>query len=49
MYDSQVIYQKRTWNPRGLGCGIFLLLMFCGPWIFVYQVLSMEEAVVRMA
>ena len=45
MLDSQVIYQKKTWNPRGLGCGIVLLVFFCAPWFFVYQVLSTEGGV----
>ena len=40
MYDSQVIYQKKTWNPRGLGCGLFLLVMFCAPFFQAYQFLS---------
>jgi len=50
MYDSQVIYQKKTWNPRALGCGLFLLAMFCSPWVFVYLFsIEHDEAVARMA
>ncbi|MEC7777267.1 MAG: hypothetical protein VYC32_14320 [Planctomycetota bacterium] len=44
MLDSQVIYQKKTWNPRGLGCGIVLLVFFCAPWFFAYEVLLAEAA-----
>ncbi len=36
MAISQVIYQKKTWNPRGLGCGLLLLVMFCAPWVYLY-------------
>jgi len=42
MYDSQVIYQKKTWNPRGLGCGLVLLVFFCAPWFFAYEALLAE-------
>ena len=44
MYDSEVIYQKKTWNPRGLGCGLSLLVLFCAPWVGLY-LFSFEEFV----
>ena len=44
MDDSKVIYQKKTWNPRTLGCGLFLLVLFCAPWVGLY-LFSFEEFV----
>ena len=42
--SNKVIYQKKTWNPRALGCGLLLLVMFCAPGVGLY-LFSFEEFV----